>query len=129
MAPIEAGTPAHIETTMTLASLSFAPEFLPLIRSGAKRATTRLLRSDPVHGLGVGVICVATCAETGALGPRLEITATEDLRVAAIDDTLAQVENYQTVAELVVSLQRFYPDLAADDTVRVLYFRCADPAG
>ena len=111
---------------MTVPCLSFAPEFLPVIRSGAKRATTRLLRSDPLAGLGVGVICVATCAETGAFGPRLEITAVEDRRVTAIDDTLAQVENHRSAAELVATLRRFYPDLAGHDVVRVLFFRCVD---
>jgi hypothetical protein len=97
-----------------------------MILSGAKCATTRLLRSDPVHGLSVGVICVATFGETVTPGPRLEITAFEDRPVSAIDDALAQVENYQEAAELVASLRRFYPDLTADDVVRVLYFRCID---
>ena len=109
--------------------LNFAAEFLPVILSGAKCATTRLLRSEPVHGLSAGTICAATFGEMGALGPRLEITAVEDRRVSAIDDTLAQVENYQNAAELVASLQSFYPDLADDDVMRVLYFRCIDAPG
>ncbi len=106
--------------------LNFAAEFLPVILSGAKCATTRLLRSDPVHGLSVGTICVATFGDMGALGPRLEITAVEDRRVSAIGNMLAQVENYENAAELVASLQRFYPDLADDDVVRVFYFSCID---
>lgn len=37
-----------------VSSLGIAPEFLPMIRSGAKCATTRLMRSESVHKLGFG---------------------------------------------------------------------------
>ena len=37
-------------------------------------------------------------------------------------DELAQIETYETAAELQVVLRRFYPDIAASDEVAVFHF-------
>ena len=119
--------------------LDFAPEYVPLIQRGEKRATTRWTGADRggephLASLGSGSRVRLTCVHCGAKDEGaaanvvLRITRVERARVADLSEELARIEGFQTAGELRGALQRFYPGLDAADSVVVLHFEAEGSA-
>ena len=110
-----------------LPPLDFAPEFMPQIVAGRKRATTRVISVEPHLGLlRAGDRVRATCDSATPSGSHfaiLEITRVESTTFGALDDDLAAIENLPDEASLRETLLHFYPTLALDSSLAVLHFR------
>lgn len=104
----------------TRPELSFAPQYLAAVRTGAKTRTTR---REPEAEAGP----VALVFETD---PRTRVDATvvrvRSTRASDLTEEDARAEQCATPAELVELLRTHYPDLRADETVWVHEFELED---
>ncbi|CAE6963400.1 unnamed protein product [Symbiodinium sp. CCMP2592] len=101
--------------------LDFAEDFIKVIQSGEKKATTRCpgpkdtdVTSD-LEAIMVQGWALAVCqAKAFAL---LAFDRVETRKFADVDDELAQIEGMTQGAELQSALLRFYPDVLPEDEV------------
>ncbi len=111
--------------------IDFAPGFVAPILSGAKMATTRLLRAEPqLRALcHTGTRAQATHGSAAGVGGRvfavLRVTGVEHATVGGLigRDELARAEGLESGAVLQGLIRRFYPDVADEETLAILHFR------
>lgn len=95
--------------------IPLAVDLVPLVLSGKKTSTVRLgIRNYPLGP--------AQIASAGLAVP-IEITGLEFTKLGCLDEDVAKTEGYDSVAELLCALQRFYPDAAKDRDVTIIRFR------
>ncbi|CAJ1378296.1 unnamed protein product [Effrenium voratum] len=108
--------------------LDFAEDFVGVISRGEKRATTRCpgpKDTDVTSDLDAVIAQGWALATAGGRSSfaLLAVDRVERRALAEVDDSLAQEEGLHTGDELRSTLQRFYPELAADDVVTVVHFQ------
>ena len=135
--PAEAGARATPDSREpALVELDFAPQYVALILSGQKRATTRWLPAEPHLGVvQQGSRLRATCArctdgEASTGFARLRVSLVQAMRFDALDDELVRdLEGFDDGAEgLRRALRGVYPGLADGDEVSVIHFDLAPPS-
>jgi hypothetical protein len=95
--------------------IPLAADLVPLVLSGKKTSTVRLGKRN--YPLGP-----ANIVSTNFDVP-IEITAIEFSRIGHLDEDVAKTEGYESVAELLGALRRFYPNANKDHDVTILRFR------
>ncbi len=112
-----------------LAPLDFAPEYVGLIRSAEKRATTRLCSRDgepQLARLRAGQRVRATCGRCGGAASVafavLAITRVDRSDFGALDAQLAATEGFENVEAFQAALLGFYPSLRNESALAVLHF-------
>lgn len=110
-----------------LAKVDFAPEFVAIIENGTKRATTRLISSEPhLDRLSAGRRVRATCRRCGGEArvgfATLRVTSIEQRSFSELDAALAAIENFEDADALRGALMRFYPSLRNESNLTVFHF-------
>jgi hypothetical protein len=97
-------------------AVRFHPDYLELVRSGAKRTTIRF--RDPFKRGGADLIF-----ETDpAVVLPAQITRVSRKRVADLTDEDARADGFADLAELMERLRGHYDDLQPTDEIDVVYF-------
>jgi hypothetical protein len=111
-----------------LPPVDFAPQFVPAIRNGRKRATTRSLAHEPaLAALGAGKEARAVCAAHGSEAfALLKVTRMESGPLHAVNAELAAIEGFAPTPEGAELLRQvvkgFYPGLRDEDAVSAIHF-------
>jgi len=107
-----------------LHAIDFAEEFVDLLRSGTKTATTRLLRDEPsLDAMQPGDRVRASCHSAGMPALMiLRITKRAETTLSELTDELAGTEGMEDASELREVLRGFYPTLSAQDSLTVFHF-------
>jgi hypothetical protein len=95
--------------------VSLAAQFLPLVRSGAKRSTIRKGRRP----WAVGTAILSSKADE----QKIYITDVRFTNVASLTAIDAAKDGFETLGELLAALQGFYPELSFSDEITIASFR------
>uniref|UniRef100_A0A7S2WU33 ASCH domain-containing protein n=1 Tax=Rhizochromulina marina TaxID=1034831 RepID=A0A7S2WU33_9STRA len=107
-----------------LRPMDFAEELVSLVLSGAKTATTRLLRDEPsLANIFPGDRVRATCRSAGESAlVVLRVQSRTETTLSQISDELAHVEGMENASELCDALRGFYPSLTEVDELTTFHF-------
>lgn len=97
--------------------LGLKAAYLPLVASGRKRSTIRAGAKHDALGPAEFV--------SGRRTIPIEITDVVVKRFADLNEGDARLDGFETLDELRQTLHGFYPDMATDDPVSILYFELA----
>lgn len=94
--------------------IPLASEYLPLVRGGRKRSTIRKGRRSIEHGPAEIV--------SGRERIQVTISAVRFKQLAELTEEDARRDGFGSVADLLVALRRFYPELNATSTMTIIDF-------
>ena len=109
--------------------LNFSDEFVDIIRSGEKTATTRVdkfqKKGGSIERVGdfVPGMQVSATDQSGSTFAVIKVTAVEKRLYKNIDDKLARLENLESAAALKTVLKKFYKDLNDKSELCVVHFK------
>jgi uncharacterized protein YqfB (UPF0267 family) len=95
--------------------LPLSAELVPWVISGRKTSTVRLGKRDYRPG---AALIVSRDVEIP-----VEITEVRHTTVDHLDETTARSEGYNRVADLIIALKKFYPEISDHHVVTVVRFR------
>ena len=95
--------------------IKIAKQYVPLVLAGQKESTIRAGKRD--YELGPAALILPDFNRIN-----IEITAILVERYGTLDDEDAWADGFRNLSELRAELRRFYPDLAAESIITIVYF-------